>query len=119
VTSWKTHQADYNLRQLQLARRELDAYVQSGHRVADLGRLVASLDALGAALESPDERWLGLFQEQVLALETVYAVRLDRGGELDDDDARIVDEALDELRSLIGSAIDSIEALASGEASAE
>jgi hypothetical protein len=31
----------------------------------------------------------------------VYAVRLDRGGGLDDD-AQVVDEALDELRSLIG-----------------
>jgi hypothetical protein len=55
----------------------------------------------------------------VLSLETVYAVRLDRGGELDDDDARIVDEQLDELRSLIGSAIDSIKALRRESASAE
>jgi hypothetical protein len=74
VSTWSESDADYDVRQLRLMLRALGEYLDSGRRVADLGRLVASLDALGSALESPDRQWLTKFEDKLLTLESVYAV---------------------------------------------
>ena len=71
--TWTGSHAEYNIRQMRLAKRALGEYLGSARSLVDLGRLVATLDALEAAMESPDERWLPRFHEQVLGLETVYA----------------------------------------------
>jgi hypothetical protein len=115
LTGWRGDEAEYNLRQLRLATQALDGYLESRRTLVDVGRLVPSLEALEAAMESPDEEWRARFHDDLLTLETVYAVRLDRGGDLDDEDASLVDEAVGHLRTLVASAIESLEALA-GEA---
>jgi hypothetical protein len=110
---WGLDRAEYNLRQLSLARRAIDGYVESDRSLRDLGSLIETLEALGAALESPDVEWLDRFEDEMLTLETVYAVRLDRGGELTDQDKSLLTEPIDRLQPLVDSAIASNEALVS------
>jgi hypothetical protein len=45
----------------------------------------------------------------VTADATVYAVRLDRGGELDDEETPLVEDAVGRLRNVVASAVDSLE----------
>jgi hypothetical protein len=104
--SWAADRAAYNLRQLRLAARAIDDYCESPRSLADLGALVQTLEALEAVLESPDERWATRFSDDILGLETVYATRLDRGGELDDEGARVVGDAIVTLRRLVQSGVE-------------
>ena len=103
--SGATDRAEYNLRQLRLADDAIRKYSESGRSLADLRRLVGALDALDAAMELPDERWAKHFGDAVFGLEQIYAVRVDRGGDLDAHDVEIVAETIDRLLELVGAAI--------------
>jgi hypothetical protein len=112
MTRWGDAEADYNLRQLKLAKSALDTYLRSERRVGDLGSLVGMLDGLNAALESPDEEWRGQFEDQLLTLESAYAVHLDRGARLlEPDAASRVQNAVGALQGVVASATVELERL--------
>jgi hypothetical protein len=111
--TWARDPAAYNLRQLGLALGAIDEYAAGTQALADLGRLVSTLEALSAALEAPDEQWAESFDDEIFGLETVYAVRLDRGGELTDHDTHIIDETIEKLRGLVRLGIEANQALES------
>ena|SRR5438128_9253946 len=112
MSGWGRAEADYNLRQLRLAKSALDDYLASETRVGDLGDLVATLDGLNAALESPDEEWRDQLEDQLLTLESAYAVHLDRGArELAPEAAQRIAKAVATLESMITSAVPALERL--------
>ena len=112
MNGWGRAEADYNLRQLKLAKSALADYLASERRVGDLGDLGATVDGLNAALESPDEQWRDQLEDHLLTLESAYAVHLDRGArELEPEAARRVEEAVAALQRLIASGATSLERL--------
>lgn len=115
MTGWGRGEAAYNLRQLRLAQEALLGFLGTERRLADLGNLVSTLDAVNAAIEGADEAWEERFEDQLLTLESAYAVSLDRAARtLDDGTASRVAEAVAELERLNASHIEELERL-SGE----
>ena len=69
---WKT---DFDQRQFASMAEHLRRYE---HGEADLGSLIAGLEALLLCLEGADENWKAAFRREWGILEEVYAVALDR-----------------------------------------
>jgi hypothetical protein len=110
VTAWRRAEADYNLRQLSLAGNALDEYLAGNRRVGDLGNLVGTLDGLNAALEAPDGEWQDQLENELVRLESAYAVHLDRGAkELEPESAKKIEAAVGSLQGLVASASETVE----------
>jgi hypothetical protein len=118
MSEWGPAEADYNLRQLALARNALDDYLASDRRVGDLGNLVGTLDGLNAALEAPDGDWQGRLENELVGLESAYAVHLDRGvKDLAPESAQRVEASVRAVQGLVASAGETLEQLSRGRAS--
>jgi hypothetical protein len=90
-------------RQLRLAVSALEAY---RHRDLGLGTLISDLDALWGEFRLQDDMWLEEFRGHWWTLEQFHAVAIDRElNELPDDFQVPVDEAVDQLRFLMDSAL--------------
>jgi hypothetical protein len=113
VTGWRRAEADYNLRQLRLARSAVDDFLDSERRVRDLGDLVQMIDGIRSVLESPDEEWQDRLEDQYLTLETDYALHLDRREkELEPESARRIEDAVRTLQGLVASASETLDQIA-------
>lgn len=95
--------AGRELRQLELALSALDGYRRLELK---LGSLISDLDALWNEFRLEPEDWLESFRGHWWTLEQFHAVALDRGlAVLPDDFEVVVDEAVDQLRFLVDSAM--------------
>jgi hypothetical protein len=66
--------------------------------------LITKLEALLDCLEETNPTWVTLFREQWEALEQVYAIALDRGQSLEEDNfIRQIASALQEMKTLLKS----------------
>jgi hypothetical protein len=118
MSEWRPAEADYNLRQLRLAGSALAEYLASDRRVGDLGALVGTLDGLNAALEAPDGEWQDQLENELVRLESTYAVHLDRGvKELEPESAQRIEAAVGTLQGSVASASEMLEQLSGGGAS--
>lgn len=92
-------QNEKDLRQYGLMRKTLSLF-EKGE--TDLPGLIATLDALLAALEDAPEDWRKAFQEEWWTLEQVYAVSLDRGKDaMAGENGSIIQGAVARLKDLV------------------
>lgn len=90
---------EYDLRQYELMRKTLSSFDKGE---TDLPDLIATLDALLAALEDAPEDWRKAFQAEWWTLEQVYAVALDRGQDaMAGENGSMVQGAVARLKDLV------------------
>jgi len=95
---------EYDQRQLKLMLDFIDGY-ETGR--SGLGQLVSNLEALHSAMEDPSESFSDSFESLWGQLEVTYAMMLDEERQAPNKmDSRLVAEAIQGLKALIGSQSD-------------
>lgn len=95
---------DYDRRQLERMRSQLEAY-EAGR--IDLSWLISSLESLQNALETIEENWKVVFREQWSVLEEIYSVAVVREQPIDSaENKRLIAPALKRMRAVIDKALD-------------
>jgi predicted enzyme related to lactoylglutathione lyase len=91
---------DYDRRQY---RRMLGRLMAYKNNALHLRELIDDLAALLAALENVRDEWRKSFQDRWGDLEVTYAIALDQNRSLDEQDRKLVEEAVDVLKALVQS----------------
>ena|SRR2546426_9965319 len=90
--------SDYDNRQY---RRMLDQMHDFESKRIDLKHLINGMESLLCALEETDAGWKSEFQSKWGVLEEVYAVAVDRKRQLNQDDWKLINAAVEGMKQLI------------------
>lgn len=92
--------SEYDKRQLKLMLEMIDFFEKDS---LSLSEIINNLSALVDVLESIDEDWKDKYRQWWWDLEQVYAVALDSDLPLDENDKKIISNALSKIRSMVTS----------------